>query len=256
MKVNESILNELNRINWTHGTCVLGGVLLATLIRFPIDPAIHNYSPFLFYFPVVLAAAIICGRKFGLLATVLSVVPANYYWMGAERAFEINFGEFCQILGFSFAGFSVSWLSDTARKRKQLEEHLRATLASLGDAIVTTDCRGRIVYLNAAAQLLSERRDQELNGCRISDALNLMAEDGGQSLDGTFQAAVTSGEIEDLPKQVIIISPSGRQYPVEQRASRILDGNGKSLGTAILFRRCGAGDGCSPMLPAQKKSTR
>jgi mannosylfructose-phosphate synthase len=216
---------------------VLIGVAFATLIRFPIQPIVHSASPFLLYFPVVVLVAIVFGPKFGLLATITSILPANYFWMAPERAFAIDFGELCQILGFSFAGCSVSWLSATTRKRKQVEELLRATLASVGDAIVTTDCRGRIVYLNVMAQVLTELHGGEAIGSMLGSALDLAAEDGRHSLAGTFQVAVKNDDVENLPKRVILISKTGRRHRVEQKVSRVLGATGRKLGMVLLFHR-------------------
>ena len=126
---------------------------------------------------------------------------ADYFWMVPERSFGVDLGEFAQIVGFSFAGCSVSWLSGAARKRKRLEEHLRATLASVGEAIVTTDCEGRILYLNAMAEILTGLHGREAIGHTLSDARNLYAEDGKHWLNGTFQVAVNNDEIEDLPRR-------------------------------------------------------
>lgn len=237
MTVNESLFSVIKRVKLTHFACVVVGVFLATLIRFPIQSAIHNASPFLFYFPVVIAMAVAFGLRFGLLATGLSVLPADYFWMVPERTFIVDLGQFCHIIGFSVAGISVSWLSDTARKRKQLEEYLRATLASMGEPIVTTDCAGRIVYLNAAAQVLTELNSRDASGRMIGQALNLATEDGGDPLNGTFQVAFNNDQIDELPKRLILFSQSGRQYQIEQRTSRILDANGRKLGLAMLFHR-------------------
>jgi mannosylfructose-phosphate synthase len=239
MKTNEVLFGKLGQAKRSHYAyaCVLGGILLATLIRFPVQSILHDKSPFILYFPVIVAVAIVFGKRFGLLATALSILPADYFWMLPERTFALDFGEFFQIIGFSFAGFSVSWLSEAARKRKQLEEHLRATLASVGDAIVTMDCDGRIMYLNSVAQILTELHDQEAVGHTLGAALNLFAEDGKHCLNGAFQVAVNNDEIEDLPRRLVISSKTGRRYHVEQKTSRILDIAGRRLGTAILFHR-------------------
>jgi PAS domain S-box-containing protein len=253
MTITNSISHSLTNAKWFHCACVLGGICFATLIRFPFQPIIHDASPFIFYFPLVVAVAILFGLGPGLLATALSVLPANYFWMPPDNAFEMNLSDAWHIVGFSFAGFSVSWLSETARKRKQLEEHLRATIANLGEAIVTTDCRGSIVYLNTIARVLTELHGDEAIGRTVGNTLDLVAENGEHSLNGTFQTALTSDEIENLPRRVIISSKSGRHYRVEQRTSRILDTKGRKLGSAILFHRLECDDDVSPAPAVTRK---
>ncbi|HTR41356.1 MAG TPA: DUF4118 domain-containing protein [Pseudomonadales bacterium] len=237
MRAQELTSNPQTRTLWSTFACVLAGIGLATVIRFPIQATLHNNSPFILYFPVVVIVAILFGFRFGLFATALSVLPADYFWMFPERTLSLDAGQFIQILGFSFAGFSVSWLSEAGRKQKRLEEHLRATLAGVGDAIVTTDCRGKIVYLNTAAQMLTEMDGSKAVGYALGDALNLFAENGRDCLSGEFQVAVNNDEIDDLPTRIIVTSRNGRRYPVEQKTSRIVDAKGQRLGTAILFHR-------------------
>jgi PAS domain S-box-containing protein len=237
MRANRVNLNPQQISNWTHCAVVLCAVTAATMIRLPFQPIMHNASPFLFYLPVVVVVAAVLGPKFGLLATAASIFPANYFWMAPERAFNLDLTECCQILGFSFAGCSVSWLSDAARKRQQLEEHLRATLASIGDAILTVDCEGRIVYLNPMAQLLTELDGKQTTGCMIGTTLNLVSDVGQNPLSGKFQMAIKDDEIEHLPRRLVVISKTGKKCPVEQNTSRILDPQGRKIGMAILLRR-------------------
>lgn len=237
MTVNMRVSNEWNRTCWPGLGWVMAGVLLATAVRFPFQPIIRDVSPFLFYLPVVIAVAIAFGQRFGLLATLLSVLPANYFWMPPDNAFELNLNDAFHVLGFSIAGLSVSWLSEAGRKRKQLEEHLRATLAGVGDAIITTDCCGRIIYLNAMAEVLTELDGAEASGCMIGSALSFLGEDGRRPLNGIFQIAINNDDLENIPRRLIVCSKTGRQYRVEQKTSRILDPAGRKLGIAILFHQ-------------------
>jgi mannosylfructose-phosphate synthase len=231
--------NGARRFRWSMYLYVFGGVLVATLIRFPIQPIIHNVSPFLFYFPVVVAVSVSFGFRYGLLATGLSVLPANYFWMVPDNAFEMNLADLCQIFNFSFAGLSVSWLSDAMKRRRVLEEHVRSALASLEDAVVTTDCSGRIVYCNAAAQVLTELPDHESRGLRLGSTLNLVGEDG-YPVGWKFESAMKDDDVDNLPRRIAIVSKTGRQYQVDQRISRVLDARGRKVGNAILFLRTAA----------------
>ncbi|HEV2331257.1 MAG TPA: sulfotransferase [Verrucomicrobiae bacterium] len=250
--IHFAFANQTNA-RWSQCACVLGGICLATLIRFPFRTIIHDASPFMFYFPIVVVVAILFGWRQGLLATALSVLPANYYWMPPDNAFEMNLSDAWHILGFSFVGLSVSWLSGNARKHKQLEEYMRATLASVGDAIVTTDSRGSIVYLNTNARMLTELHGDEGIGRTLGSTLDLLTENGEHSLNATFQKSFLSDDIETLPQRVTISSKSGKRYRLAQKTSRILDAGGRKLGLAILFHRLECDDAELPATGVVRK---
>jgi PAS domain S-box-containing protein len=220
---------------WTQLACVLLGVGLVTAIRFPVQDRIGHSSPFMFYLPVVLASAFAFGFKPGMVATLASLIPANYFWMPPEHHFSLNWVELGQMLAFTAAGFSVSWLSETLRIQRQIKECLGATLACVGDAIIATDCRGRIIFLNSMAQVLTELHGEEAVGQSVGDALHVINSEDHCSLDSAFHVALNDDKIEALPKRVIVVSKTGRSHFVEQKISRLLDVRGKRKGLVILF---------------------
>jgi PAS domain S-box-containing protein len=220
---------------WIRFVGILLGIALATAVRFPVQQRIGHTSPFLFYFPVVLVTAVAFGFRAGLAATLISLLPANYFWMLPERTFSINFVQLCQMLAFAAAGISVSWLARALCIQRQVKEHLRATLSCVGDAIIATDCHGRIVFLNAMAQVLTELQGEEAIGRTVGDALHVVTAEGNRPLDSAFHIALNDDKIENLPKRVIVVSKTGRSHCVEQKISRLLDVRGNRRGLVILF---------------------
>src|SRR5688572_28703755 len=59
--------------------------------------------------------------------------------------------------------------------RKQTE-WLRVTLASIGDAVISTDAEGRVTFMNRVAESLTGWTEAEASGRPLSDILHLVNE--------------------------------------------------------------------------------
>ena len=59
---------------------------------------------------------------------------------------------------------------------KQLEDYLRTTLASIGDAVISTDTDGRIVFVNKVALSLLRATEADIKGKHIDEIFNIQNE--------------------------------------------------------------------------------
>jgi PAS domain S-box-containing protein len=78
-------------------------------------------------------------------------------------------------------GYEGTIVDITERKRAEQavfaeKERAQVTLASIGDAVISTDADGRIDYLNAVAESLTAWTVDEARGRPIGDVLNLVNE--------------------------------------------------------------------------------
>src|SRR4051812_36930290 len=55
-------------------------------------------------------------------------------------------------------------------------ERLRITLASIGDAVISTDAEGRVVYLNRVAETLTGWTQEEAAGRPLADIFQVVNE--------------------------------------------------------------------------------
>ena len=53
------------------------------------------------------------------------------------------------------------------KESQELRESLRTTLASIGDAVISTDAQGRVVFVNAVAQILLGLQEKPISWARI-----------------------------------------------------------------------------------------
>src|SRR6185436_5680992 len=72
-----------------------------------------------------------------------------------------------------------------ARQRAEQElaaerERLRITLASIGDAVISTDAEGRVTYLNGVAEALTGWTQDEAAGRPLPEVFRIVDEDTRQ----------------------------------------------------------------------------
>ena len=66
---------------------------------------------------------------------------------------------------------------------RQQSEWLRITLASIGDAVITTDADGRVTFMNAVAQALTGWSQTDALGHLLTDVFRIVHEDTRQPVD-------------------------------------------------------------------------
>ncbi|MEI7297933.1 EAL domain-containing protein [Paraburkholderia tropica] len=132
-----------------------------------------------------------------------------------------------------------SWQDVTERNRIRealLAEHrrLKVTLDSIGDGVIAADRKGRIEYVNPAAEELTGWKSAEVQGKSISSVLNLSTKDG--SYDGVRRGINSSRSFTGTEHRTLI-HRTGEAKIVECMASAI-PGSGDSgpIGTVFIVR--------------------
>lgn len=64
------------------------------------------------------------------------------------------------------------------------KERAQTTLASIGDAVISTDALGRVDYMNPAAERLIDRRLQDARGLPLTSLFQILDEETGKQIEG------------------------------------------------------------------------
>lgn len=112
--------------------------------------------------------------------------------------------------------------------RKQ-SEWLRVTLASIGDAVVTTDTQGRVVLLNGMAQTLTGWTQDEAQGHQLTEVFQIINEESRQPVEDPVALALKEGKIVGLANDTILIARDGAETPIDDSAAPIRDDTGWKL---------------------------
>jgi PAS domain S-box-containing protein len=115
-------------------------------------------------------------------------------------------------------------------------EWLRTTLTSIGDGVIATDARGRVMFLNAVAANLTGWSEEEAKGERLEKVFRIENQETRKSVENPALRALEEGTIFGLANHTILISRDGSERAIDDSAAPIRDENGHLTGVVLVFR--------------------
>ena len=119
---------------------------------------------------------------------------------------------------------------------RQQSEWLRITLASIGDAVITTDAAGRVTSMNAVAQALTGWSQTDALGQLLTDVFLIVHEDTREPVDNPAIRALQTGTIIRLANHTVLLARTGEEHPIDDSAAPIRDESGTTVGAVVVFR--------------------
>lgn len=113
---------------------------------------------------------------------------------------------------------------------------LKTTLRSIGDGVVTTDCRGLITSLNSAAEELTGWDSETATGRRFSEVFTLRKEGTKQRVEDPVQKVLQTGRIIGLANHTELVNRKGKKISIADSAAPIKSEDGSCVGVVMVFR--------------------
>lgn len=123
-----------------------------------------------------------------------------------------------------------------ARAISEQGERFRTTLASIGDAVITTDIQGRITDMNAVAESLTGWTTAEAAGLPLEQAFTIVNEETLAPVDNPATRALAEGVIVRLANNTLLIARDGTRRPIDESVAPICCKQGKLVGCVLIFR--------------------
>lgn len=118
----------------------------------------------------------------------------------------------------------------------QEKEWAQVTLHSIGDAVITTDAKGQILYFNPVAEALTGWLHQEAYGLPLVKVLKILHETTREPVENPLEKALREGQVVGLANHhTVLISLKGREIPIEDSAAPIRDREGNMIGAVMVF---------------------
>jgi len=122
------------------------------------------------------------------------------------------------------------------KKLKESEEWLFTTLKSIGDAVIATNTKGYVTFMNPVAQALTGWKQEEAVGRPLKDVFNIMNEETGKPAEDPVLRALRKGGVIGLANDTVLIAKDGTKRPIDDSCAPIKFEKGKIAGVVLVFR--------------------
>ncbi|MBL1210300.1 EAL domain-containing protein [Geminocystis sp. GBBB08] len=135
------------------------------------------------------------------------------------------------------------------RLTQEIEEHKRTqealffekelaqvTLSSIADAVITTNTKGYISYLNPVAESLTGWNEKEAQGLHLFEVFHIISDFTNEIVENPTLEALEQIRIINLASNTLLISYDGTEFPVSNSAAPIQNRDGNVIGAVIIFR--------------------
>lgn len=126
-------------------------------------------------------------------------------------------------------------LYQSEHRRQETHDLLRATLYSIGDAVITTDTGSRVRNMNPTAESLIGTTEAEARGKHLDEILRIVDEATKAPLESPVTTALREGAVVRHANPTLLIARDGTSRPVADSASPIRDGTGAVTGVVLVF---------------------
>ncbi|MBX3438473.1 MAG: PAS domain S-box protein, partial [Planctomycetaceae bacterium] len=219
----------------------LGALAAAVAFRALLEPVMEGTLPLVTLFGAVAVSVYFGGYRPAILVTILGYLACAYLYIEPRGTFGVtNLRGLVGMLAYLLTcaviiGFGEALL--TARRRASIRgETLRVTLASMGDAVITTDKNGCVTNLNAVAESLTGWRFAEAAGRPLESVFRIIHETSRQSVENPALRALREGHIVGLANHTLLVSKDKTERPIDDSAAPIRDREGQIVGSVLIFR--------------------
>lgn len=115
-------------------------------------------------------------------------------------------------------------------------EWLHTTLASIGDAVIATDRKGRIAFMNSVAETLTGWAAGDASERPVSDVFVIVNEETRKPVENPIEQVLAHGHIVGLANHTVLLGKDGVERPIDDSGAPIRDETGDLLGAVLVFR--------------------
>jgi diguanylate cyclase (GGDEF)-like protein/PAS domain S-box-containing protein len=129
----------------------------------------------------------------------------------------------------------LSHLRATEEALFREKERAQVTLNSIGDAVMTTDSKGKMNYLNPVAEKLLGQSIEEVRGQYYDEVLNIIDEATREAVPDPVVRCLGRKAVVNIAEQTLLIDSQGKEYAVDVTVAPILDRQGEREGAVLVM---------------------
>jgi PAS domain S-box-containing protein len=115
------------------------------------------------------------------------------------------------------------------------QERFQTMLGSIGDAVIVTDMRGYVQFLNPVAEQLTKWKPDEAKGKPVEMVFDLMSETTGRRVESPVNTVMREGTVVGLASRTVLVRRDGARIAIDDRAAPIRNRDGSISGVILVF---------------------
>ena len=116
------------------------------------------------------------------------------------------------------------------------EQHLRTTLSSIGDGVITCDADGRVQMMNPVAQELTGWTESEAQNRPLDEIFHIVNETTRQPVENPVVKVQRLKTVVSIGNHTILLRKDGSELSVDDSGAPIRDALGQITGIVMVFR--------------------
>ncbi|MFN7927946.1 MAG: PAS domain S-box protein [Blastocatellia bacterium] len=138
------------------------------------------------------------------------------------------------------AARQLTWLDAERREAEAAEQvldtRLRVTLRSIGDAVISTNARGEISFMNTVAEKLTGWSQADATGRPLVDVFRIINEHTRAPVESPVEKVIRENVVVGLANHTVLLARDGREIPIDDSGAPIRDEHGQTIGAVLVFR--------------------
>ena len=118
----------------------------------------------------------------------------------------------------------------------QSEQHLRTTLASIGDGVVSCDADGKVELMNPIAQELTGWLESQARGRPIGEVFHIINETTRQPVENPVTKVQRLNRVVAIANHTVLIRKDGSELSIDDSGAPIRNKAGELTGVVMVFR--------------------
>jgi diguanylate cyclase (GGDEF)-like protein/PAS domain S-box-containing protein len=115
------------------------------------------------------------------------------------------------------------------------KERAQVTLASIGDAVITTDSAGMVDYFNPVAEELTGWPSAQAKGQRIESVFKIIDETTREEAFDSFEMVLRTGRAVSMSSNLVLVRRDGTEILINKSDAPIRDRSGQVTGIVMIF---------------------
>jgi PAS domain S-box-containing protein len=116
------------------------------------------------------------------------------------------------------------------------EQHLRTTLTSIGDGVITCDADGSVRMMNPVAQELTGWLESQASGRPLGEVIHIVSETTREAIENPAVKVQRLNRSGDIANHTVLIRRDGSEIDVDASGAPIRNEAGELTGIVLVFR--------------------